>query len=675
MSSNAALKTSKQNNSNVSHSDLANAISALSMDAIQKAKSGHPGLPMGMADVATVLFTKFMKFNPENPEWADRDRFVLSAGHGSMLLYSLLYLTGYKDITLDEIKKFRQLGSKTCGHPEYGEAKGIETTTGPLGQGIANAVGMALSERMLSARYGEDIIDHYTYALVGDGCLMEGISHEAISLAGHLKLSKLIVIFDDNKICIDGPTSMTVSDDQCERFRASGWDVYEIDGHDEKAIELALTEARKTDKPSMLACRTIIAKGAPTKAGTSSSHGSPLGDSEIEGAKENLGWEHEPFFVPDHILKEWRKSGKRNFDTFSAWNDRFDSLDDYEKQEFQRTVLDKKISETLEKSITDLKKDFVDSKSMATRKSSSVCLENISKFVPELIGGSADLTGSNLTITPAMEAITAEDFLGRYIYYGVREHAMCAIMNGMALHGGFIPYGGTFFVFTDYCRPAIRMAALMKQRVVYVMTHDSIGLGEDGPTHQPVEHLASLRAMPNLYVYRPADATETAECWQLSLEKDDAPSMLVLTRQGLPSVRNEYIKENKCKKGAYILSDSETSLGDAKVTIIATGSEIQIALESQKDLQRDGVATRVVSMPCTELFDEQTEEYQNSIVGDSSLKVAIEAGISLGWEKYIGRDGIFVGMDSYGASGLAEDLYAHFGITSDNVVKKVKAKL
>jgi len=627
---------------------------------------------MGMSDVATVLFTKFMKFNPENPEWADRDRFVLSAGHGSMLLYSLLYLTGYKDISMDEIKKFRQLGAKTCGHPEYGEARGIETTTGPLGQGVANAVGMALSEKMLAARYGEDIIDHYTYALVGDGCLMEGISHEAISLAGHLKLSKLIVLFDDNKICIDGPTSMTVSDDQCERFKSSGWDVYEIDGHDEKAIELALTEARKTDKPSMIACRTVIAKGAPTKAGTSSSHGSPLGESEIEGAKENLGWEHEPFFIPDNILKEWRKAGKRNFDTFSAWNDRFDSLDDYEKSEFERTVLDKKISETLEKSIDDLKKDFVDSKAMATRKSSGVCLENISKFVPELIGGSADLTGSNLTITPSMDAISADDFLGRYIYYGVREHAMCAIMNGMALHGGFIPYGGTFFVFTDYCRPAIRMAALMKQRVIYVMTHDSIGLGEDGPTHQPVEHLASLRAMPNLYVYRPADATETAECWQLSLEKADAPSMLVLTRQGLASIRNEYVKENKCSKGAYILSESASDLGDLKVTIISSGSEVHVALEAQKDLQRENIPTRVVSMPCTELFDEQTEEYKNSIIDESSIKVAVEAGSSLGWERYIGRDGIFVGMDSYGASGPAEELYSHFGITAANIVKKVK---
>lgn len=676
MSSNTAIKANSKNRNtthqNVTHQDMANAIAALSMDAVQKANSGHPGLPMGMSDVATVLFTKFLKFNPENPDWADRDRFILSAGHGSMLLYSLLYLTGYKDITLDEIKKFRQLGAKTCGHPEYGEAGGIETTTGPLGQGIANAVGMALSEKMLAARYGEDIIDHYTYTIVGDGCLMEGISHEAISLAGHLKLSKLIVLFDDNKICIDGSTSMTVSDDQCERFKASCWDVCEIDGHDEKAIELAIAEARKTDKPSMIACRTIIAKGAPTKAGTSASHGAPLGEDEIEGAKENLGWDHEPFFIPENILKEWRNSGKRNFDVFAAWNDRFDSLDDYEKAEFERTVLNKNVSEMLKNSIVDLKKDFVDSKAMATRKSSSVCLEAITKFVPELIGGSADLTGSNLTITSTMEPISSDDFLGRYIYYGVREHAMCAIMNGMALHGGFIPYGGTFFVFTDYCRPAIRMAALMKQRVIYVMTHDSIGLGEDGPTHQPVEHLASLRAMPNLYVYRPADATETAECWQLSLECNDAPSMLVLTRQGLPSVRNEYIEENKCAKGAYIISESSSDLGNAKVTIIATGSEVSIALEAQKDLQRDEIAVRVVSMPSMELFEAQSEEYKKSVLGEKTLKIAVEAGVSFGWDRYIGNNGIFIGMESFGASAPAGELFKLFGITADNIVKKVK---
>lgn len=653
----------------VTHADMANAISALSMDAVQNANSGHPGMPMGMADVATVLFRKFLKYDASRPDWFDRDRFILSAGHGSMLLYSLLYLTGYEDITLEEIKRFRQLGAKTCGHPEYGEAAGIETTTGPLGQGIANAVGMAMAEQLLAARYSQEVVDHYTYVIAGDGCLMEGISHEAISLAGHLKLNKLIVLFDDNGICIDGPTDLTVGDNQLTRFKASGWDVCEVDGHDEHAIELAIEAAQKTDTPSLIACKTTIAKGAPTKAGTSSSHGAPLGDEEISGAKSALGWEHEPFYIPQEVLSAWREAGSRGAKELDAWQSRYDALDAVEKAEFERTQKGE-VAEGLEEVVAALKVKFADSAPMATRKSSGVCLEEITKVVPELIGGSADLTGSNLTKTSDMQPISADDFLGRYVYYGVREHAMVAAMNGMALHGGFVPYGGTFFVFTDYCRPAIRMAALMKQRVVLVMTHDSIGLGEDGPTHQPVEHLASLRAMPNLDVYRPADAIETAEAWQLAIEKADGPSMLVLTRQNVSMVRDAG-EENLVAKGGYVLRDA----ADAQVTLIATGSEIGIAIEAQERLAQDGIVAKVVSMPCIERFDAQELSYKQEVLGKDTLKVAIEAANDYGWARYIGLDGIFVGMDSFGASGPATDLYKHFGITADNVVAQVKERL
>ncbi len=669
MLQNTSQTTLSKNESSVTHKDMANAIAALSMDAVQKANSGHPGMPMGMADVATVLFSKFLKFDASKPNWSDRDRFILSAGHGSMLLYSLLYLTGYSDIDLEEIKKFRQLGARTCGHPEFGEAAGIETTTGPLGQGIANAVGMALAEKMLAARYGDEIVNHYTYTIAGDGCLMEGISHEAISLAGHLKLEKLIVLFDDNGICIDGPTSMTVTDNQLERFAASGWDVCEVDGHDAKAIELAIANARKTDKPSLIACKTTIAKGAPTKAGSSASHGAPLGDDEIAGAKAALGWEHEPFYIPEEILAAWRATGARGGEAVAEWEKRFALLDDIERAEFDRVVRGE-LPPTLDDAIQSLKAQFADASPMATRKSSGLCLEEIAKTVPELIGGSADLTGSNLTKTGGMLPVSADDFLGRYIYYGVREHAMCSAMNGMALHGGFIPYGGTFFVFTDYCRPAIRMAALMKQRVVYVMTHDSIGLGEDGPTHQPVEHLAAMRAMPNVDVFRPADAIETAECWQLALEKSDGPSMLVLTRQNVAGV-SEALGENRCAKGGYVLREAE----NAKVTLIATGSEIAIAIEAQEKLNAEGIVARVVSLPCTERFDVQDTVYKNAVLGENTLRVGIEAATDYGWGRYIGNDGIFVGMADFGASGPAEELYVHFGITADNVVKQVKAKL
>lgn len=650
---------------------MANAIRALSMDAVQKANSGHPGMPMGMADVATVLFSEFLKFNPQAPQWSDRDRFILSAGHGSMLLYSLLYLTGYEDMTLEEIKNFRQLGAKTAGHPEYGFAAGIETTTGPLGQGLANSVGFALAEKMLAARFGDEVVDHYTYVIAGDGCLMEGISHEAISLAGHLGLEKLIVLFDDNGISIDGPTDLTVSDDQPARFAASGWDVQSIDGHDFAAIRQAIAKAKKSDKPSLIACKTKIAYGAPTKEGTSASHGSPLGDEEIAGARKALGWDSAPFDIPDDVLANWRNAGKRGDSEYQAWQKRFAAMDAAKKELFERQQ-----SGALPKGLADaidvLKKQYANDKpGWATRKSSGEVLKTLTELMPELIGGSADLTGSNLTKTDALKPVTRSDFSGGYIYYGVREHAMAAAMNGIALHKGFIPFGGTFLVFTDYCKPSIRLSALMHQRVVYVMTHDSIGLGEDGPTHQPIEHLASLRAIPNTYVFRPADAIETLECWQLSLEKTDAPSILALTRQGLPLVR-EYSKENRCAKGAYILAEAEA---ERKVTILATGSEVEIALEAKKQLEEKGVGTRVVSVPCTRLLDEQPGEYKYELFCNSDVKVAIEAGCRTGWERYLGSHGIFIGMEGFGASAPAEQLYEKFGITAANTVAKVLEKL
>lgn len=647
--------------------DMANAIRALSMDAVEKAQSGHPGMPMGMADVATVLFSEFLKFNPEHPEWPDRDRLVLSAGHGSMLLYSLLYLTGYKDATLNEIKNFRQLGSKTAGHPEYGYLSGIETTTGPLGQGLANAVGMALAEQLLAARYGK-LVDHYTYAIAGDGCLMEGISHEAISLAGHLKLGKLIILFDDNHICIDGPTDLSVSDDQLARFKASGWDVQAIDGHNTKAISAAIAQARNTDSPSLIACRTTIAYGAPTKAGSSSSHGSPLGEKEIEGAREKLGWKYPPFNIPVDVLSAWREIGKRHIDAYQEWTETLKSSDSALRQEFERTQKGA-LPSIFKAHMAAFKKELSEKQPKeATRKSSGNTLDRLAGIMPELLGGSADLTGSNLTKAASMKPVKLGDFSGSYVYYGVREHAMAAAMNGIALHKGLIPYGGTFLVFTDYCRPAIRLSALMKQRVIYVMTHDSIGLGEDGPTHQPVEHLASLRAIPNLHVFRPADATETAECWELALENTETPSVLALSRQNLPSVRKEYVAENLCAKGGYVLSKAK---GEASITLIATGSEVEIALEAQRQLAVKGIAANVVSMPCTTLFDKQDVAYQESVLGKHTRKVVIEAAAAYGWDKYLGNGGVFIGMPGFGESAPAEDLYRHFGITAEKVVERL----
>lgn len=651
--------------------NMANAIRALSMDAVEKAKSGHPGMPMGMADVASVLFSDFMKFNPKDPKWPNRDRFILSAGHGSMLLYSLFYLTGYEDITIDEIKNFRQLHSKTAGHPEYGVASGVETTTGPLGQGLATSVGFALAERLAASRYGSDIIDYYTYVIAGDGCLMEGISQEALSFAGHLGLSKLIVLFDDNQITIDGSTDMTTSDDQCARFAASGWYTDRVDGHDTDAVRNAIAKAQKSGKPSLIACRTVIAKGAPTKAGTSASHGSPLGADEIKGARAALRWNSEPFEIPAEILENWRSVGRKSDAEYKKWQGVLKAKGADFNKEFSR-LLNKELPSDFDVAVNDLKKQFSSEKPMATRKSSSVVLERLTEVVPELIGGSADLTGSNLTKTKALSPVTKNDFSGGYVYYGIREHAMGAIMNGIALSNLFIPYGGTFLVFADYCRPSIRLSALMKQRVVYVMTHDSIGLGEDGPTHQPVEHLASLRAMPNLYVMRPADAVETAECWQIALQKKDAPGLLALTRQNLPTLRTNHTDENLSARGAYILAEANGAL---KVTIFATGSEVEIALNAKKQLEDKGFGTRVVSVPCVELFNEQDKEYKVSFFCNDSKKVVIEAAGQFGWEAFRGPHGIFVGMNSFGESAPAEDLYKYFGITADEVVRRVEASL
>ena len=651
---------------------MANAIRALSMDAVQAAESGHPGMPMGMADVGTVLFTRFLKFDPKWPQWPDRDRFVLSAGHGSMLLYSLLYLTGYDNPTIDEIKRFRQLGSPCAGHPEHGELAGVETTTGPLGQGLAMSVGMALAERLDAARHGDAFSNHYTYVIAGDGCLMEGISHEAISLAGHLKLGKLILLWDDNSISIDGPTDLTVSDNQAARFAASGWHTLAVDGHDAEAVAKAIEAAKADDRPSMIACKTIIGFGSPNKAGTSGVHGSPLGAAEVAAAREQLGWPYPAFEIPDEILNAWRDAGKRSEPLSTAWKTRFDALPADTRAEIERR-LEGRLPAGFNDAIVAYKAKLVEAPAaVATRKASQNVLEVINPILPETIGGSADLTGSNNTLTKGMGIINRDDFSGRYMYWGVREFGMAAAMNGLALAGGYIPYGGTFLVFTDYCRPAIRLSALMKQRVVYVMTHDSIGLGEDGPTHQPIEHLAALRAMPNVNVFRPADAVETAECWALALASKNTPSVLALTRQNLPLVRLRHTSQNLSAKGAYELRAAD---GQPKATLFATGSEVEIALKARDMLQEEGIGTRVVSMPCCELFDAQDEAYRTSILGKGTIKLAIEAASPYGWERYVGRDGIILGIDSFGASAPAPDLYKHFGLTAEAIVDSIKERV
>lgn len=652
----------------IPHDQMANAIRFLSMDAVERAKSGHPGMPMGMADVATVLFSQFLKFDPKNPAWPDRDRFILSAGHGSMLLYSLLYLTGYADMTIDEIKKFRQLGSKTAGHPEYGYAAGIETTTGPLGQGIANSVGFALAERIMHASFGDELVNHYTYVIASDGDLMEGISHEAISLAGHMKLGKLIVLFDDNNISIDGELHLSESGDQVARFKAAGWNAERVDGHKPDEIAGALQRAQKSDRPTMIACRTIIGYGAPKKAGTHDSHGSPLGAEEISGTRAKLIWDAPEFEVPQNILHAWRTIGARGGEQYNAWQKR---LGAHEKRiEFTRR-LEGKIPVNVSEALAKFKADLIAKREkLATRQSSGKVLEVVQPLLPEMVGGSADLTPSNNTKVKTHTVVSAPTYAGTYIHYGVREHGMAAAMNGMSLHGGIIPYGGTFLIFTDYCRPAIRLSAIMHQRVIYVMTHDSIGLGEDGPTHQPVEHYAALRAIPNLWFFRPADSVEVAECWELALNRPDGPSVIALTRQAVPHVRDN-ATENFCARGAYILVDAL----NAQVTLFATGSEIGVAMDAKAKLDAQGIATRIVSVPCCALFAQQDAAYQSQVIGNSKVKIAIEAGVRQGWDGFIGPDGGFVGMNSFGASAPAGDLFKHFGITPDKVVELAKSKL
>lgn len=646
------------------YKEMSSAVRFLAVDMIEKAKSGHPGMPLGMADVATVLFSEFLKINPKDGHWFDRDRFVLSAGHGSALLYSLLYLTGHKGITLNDIKNFRQLGYVTAGHPETDKISGIDMSTGPLGQGISSAVGMALAERKLNAKFGDELCSHYTYVMAGDGCLMEGISEEAIAIAGHLKLNKLIVFWDNNNITIDGHVTDVSSLDQIARFKAANWNTIEIDGHNYDEISTAIKKAQKSDKPILIACKTTIGFGAPTKCGTSKCHGSPLGEEEIAAMRKNLGWKYAPFEVPAEILQKWHKAGEKSAKIYAKWQENSKKagkkFNDY---------ISCKLPKNWDKGLNELKKQAVaEQMKVATRKASNLCIGKIVPTVEQIIGGSADLAASNLTFTEGMKTITAEDYSGNNIMYGIREHAMGAILNGMALHGGIIPFGGTFFVFSDYLRPSIRLAALMKLGVIYVFTHDSIGVGEDGPTHEPVEHLASFRSMPGVYVFRPCDVVETAEAWKLAIEKRNAPSILTLSRQGLPTLRTE-IKENLSAKGGYIISPSKNK--KRKATIIATGSEVALAIEAQKKLWEEKIDTAVVSMPCTELFDEQTPKYQEEILG-SAPRVAVEAGVKFGWEKYVGLNGDIIGMDGFGASGKAEELYKYFGITVEEVVESVK---
>ncbi len=656
------------------HDRMANAIRALAMDAVEQAKSGHPGLPMGAADVATVLFTKFLKFDAARPNWPDRDRFVLSAGHGSMLLYSLLYLLGYEGMTIEQIKRFRQLGSITAGHPEHGHTPGVETTTGPLGQGLGNAVGMAIAERHLAAEFGEDIVDHYTYVLASDGDLMEGVSQEAIALAGHLKLSKLIVLFDDNGVSIDGPLSLADSVDQVKRFEAAGWNARRIDGHDPDAIAAAIEMAQTSDKPTMIACRTTIGFGAPTKAGSEKCHGSPLGPEEVAGARQALGWTEPPFQIPGEVLQKWRAAGQRSQPVRMEWERRLAALPAERREEFLRRLSGDLPRERLAAAVRTVKEKLAASpKDIATRAASELALEALVPAVPELIGGSADLTGSNNTKPKGMSVLSAKDYGGRFIHYGVREHGMAAAMNGLALHGGIIPYSGTFLVFSDYCRPSMRLAALMGQRVIYVMTHDSIGLGEDGPTHQPVEHLASLRAMPNLLVFRPCDAVETIECWELALEHRTGPSVLALTRQSLPQLRLGRVEHNRCIHGAYEIVPAEGPR--AAVALFASGSEVSIALEARKFLRQRGIFARVVSVPCLDLFLMTSDAVRQSIIGDAPVKIAVEAAVRQGWDAVIGTEGGFVGMSSFGASAPYKDLYKHFGITPEAVADAALRRL
>ena len=638
---------------------LSNAIRFLSIDAVEKAKSGHPGMPMGMADVVTILFRYYLKFNPKNPSWINRDRFILSAGHGSMLLYSLLYLTGYKSISIDDIKNFRQLNSICAGHPEYIPNSGIETTTGPLGQGIANAVGLALGEEILKSKIGKNILNHKTYVVAGDGCLMEGISHEALSLAGHLKLKNLIMFFDNNSISIDGSTSLAVSDNYKKRFESYGWDYIQIDGHNEKQIFKAIKKAQKAKKPTTISCKTIIGFGSPNKSGTASTHGSPLGEDEVDLVRKKLKWKHEAFKIPDEILNEWREIGTKASKEAEKWEKKY-------SKKISAKISNISISELIKNEKQNAIKNL---EFIATRNSSEKILSVLTQKIPNLIGGSADLTGSNNTKTKNHKIIKSNDFKGNYIHYGVREHAMCGIMNGLALHSNLVPYGGTFLIFSDYCKPSIRLASLMKIRVIYVMTHDSIGLGEDGPTHQPIEQLSSLRSIPNLNVFRPADTTETFECWQLALESLNSPSVLALTRQKLDPVRKEFSKENKSAYGAYEISRTNKEI---ELTILATGSEVNLACEVSHKLATENTHSKVISVPCQKLFDKQSSDYKAEILNETKFKISIEAATTDYWKKYIGENGLSFGIDNFGKSAPYKKIYEYFNLTSNYIAKKAK---
>ena len=654
------------------HNEMANAIRFLSIDAVQKANSGHPGLPMGMADVSTVLFRRYLKFNPQDPNWDDRDRFVLSAGHGSMLLYSLLYLTGYKGSSIRDIINFRQLNSKCAGHPEYGHLKGIETTTGPLGQGFANAVGMAIAERKLSKDFGPKTCDHYTYVIASDGDLMEGISHEAASLAGHLKLKKLIVFFDDNGISIDGPVSLSNSENTINRFKAYQWNTLSINGHDQDQISKAISKAQNSNKPTLIACRTKIGFGSPNKQGKSSVHGSPLGLDEIELTRTKLKWNYKPFELPNNIKNAWLDSGSRSMDKYKKWKSHINKMKTSSKKEYARRIAGR-LPSNINKILNNFKKDCSNKEVVkATRQSSEMVINQISPHMPELIGGSADLTGSNNTKASATKILDSKNYSGNYIYYGIREHGMAAIMNGMALHKGVVPFGGTFLIFSDYCKPSIRLSALMRQRVVYIFTHDSIGLGEDGPTHQPVEQLAGLRSIPNLNVFRPADTVETVEAWQISLQSNNTPSAIALTRQSLPTIRKKHSNKNLTSHGAYEIYKNSKK---PKVSIFASGSEVEIALEVSKLLEKNKINSRVISVPCIDLFEKQTSTYRKKIIGESAINVSIEAGSELAWEKLCPKNMLSIGMNSFGASAPYKKLYEHFGITPQKIFKKIINKL
>ena len=652
--------------------DLANAIRFLSIDAVQKASSGHPGLPMGMADVATVLFKYYLRFNPKNPNWVNRDRFILSAGHGSMLLYSLLYLTGYKSVSIADIKNFRQLNSVCAGHPEYEKNSGIETTTGPLGQGLSNAVGIAIAEEIMKKKFGSNLINHKTYVIASDGDFMEGISHEAMSLAGHLKLKNLIVLFDNNKISIDGSTNLTVSDNYKKRFESYGWAFQEVNGHNKEQISKAIKKSLSSKKPNLISCKTIIGYGSPNKSGKSSSHGSPLGEDEIKLVRNKLKWNHEPFKIPKEILEEWRKIGEKGIDEEKKWNNVFNKKSKELRNELIR-ITNSKLPNNFDSTIEDQKKKLFEEKSnIASRQSSSNVLEAITKILPELIGGSADLSGSNNTKTKLSKIIKANQFKGNYIHYGVREHAMAGIMNGMALYGGIIPYGGTFLVFLDYCKPSLRLSALMGLKVIYLFSHDSIGLGEDGPTHQPIEHLAHLRAIPNLNVFRPADTIETLECWETALKSSSNPSVITLSRQKIPFITEALTKKNMSSLGGYEIKKTSSN---PEITLIASGSEVEIAIEALNKLKESNINSKVVSMPCQELFDRQPKEYREKIIEKNSKKISIEASSIFGWEKYVNSDGVSLGLKSFGKSAPYKLIYENFNLTSDSVVVIAKKML